>query len=106
MIVDVKNKTNLQIKIKENHPFEVCFNLDAEVVGGLQMAGAYKAKIRNYESNSQNLFDLDLTISSNTITLSRTTALSLRKGRYYIVIQPTAADVYNYVTLEGTLHVE
>lgn len=106
MELNLSNISQAIIEIKKEHGFEMCFELDEEVVDGLQMADAYTCKVKLWQENEQNLKTFDVTVLDNNVTVTSTTVTGLDYGDYFFIIQPTTPTITNYITIQGDFIVE
>ena len=106
MGVNLSNITEQDIYIKKEHPFEVCFELESDVAAGLSMADSYVCTVKHWSTNTGILATIPVTVSGDVITVSSTETTGLRLGEYHFVIQPSAASLNTYLTIEGGFTVE
>tara|TARA_R100000541_G_scaffold27508_3_gene36802 strand:- start:313 stop:636 length:324 start_codon:yes stop_codon:yes gene_type:complete len=105
-LIRLGNITQQDIYIKKEHPFEVCFELDEEVAGKLEMSSAYTCNVKHWETNLTVLKSFDVTVEGNAITVSSDTVTGLSLGEYFFSLQPVLPTLTTYLTIKGGFTVE
>lgn len=109
-VINVSNKVCIDVQVREDNPFEVCFDFTDNVEKGLTLDTDYNFIIKMVRENERNieLYDTTsgVTIDSieHTITVTDETN-TIPRGVYYYELVPVNKDLDTYITVTGEFDV-
>lgn len=109
-VINVSNKVCIDVQVREENPFEICFDFTDNVEKGLTLDTDYNFIIKMVRENERNIRLYDTTSGVVIDAIEHTVTVTdedktIPRGIYYYELVPVNKDLDTYITVTGEFNV-